>query len=50
MVRTTALSPHIGLEILGVDLEQPLSAALQDQLRQAWISGAQSLSTGFSTG
>ena len=39
MVRTTALSPHIGLEILGVDLEQPLSAALQDQLRQAWISG-----------
>ncbi|MGE0384075.1 MAG: TauD/TfdA dioxygenase family protein [Gammaproteobacteria bacterium] len=31
------LSPHIGLEISGVDLARPLSAADEDAVRAAWI-------------
>ncbi len=34
--RVTPISPHIGAEIEGLDLSQPLSDALVGELRQAW--------------
>jgi taurine dioxygenase len=36
---TRPLSPALGLEILGVDLREPISAALTEQLRDAWHQG-----------
>jgi taurine dioxygenase len=36
-ISTKPLSPHLGLEVTGVDLEQPLSAGDQQAIREAWI-------------
>jgi taurine dioxygenase len=38
-IETRALSPHIGLEVSGVDLERDLDTATQEAIRAAWIRG-----------
>jgi taurine dioxygenase len=38
-LETTPLSPHIGLEVKGLDLEQELDADTQAAIRAAWIRG-----------
>jgi taurine dioxygenase len=36
-LKTRPLSPHIGLEILGIDLEQDLDPKIMAQIKAAWI-------------
>ncbi len=38
-IETTPLSPHIGLEVGGLDLEQDFDEATQRAIRAAWIQG-----------
>ena len=43
------LSPHIGLEVIGVDLTRPLDPAVEEQIREAWIRAGVLLFRGAGT-
>lgn len=49
MIETQPLSPHVGLEIMGVNLEQPLSGSVQNEIREAWIDAGVLLFRGGGT-
>ena len=36
-IEVASLSPHLGLEVIGLDLEKPIDSATQDAILKAWI-------------
>lgn len=49
MIEVKALSPHVGLEVLGVNLEEPLADSVRDEILEAWIEAGVLLFRGGGT-